>query len=102
MPFLALPPPCPIHFRGSSGLTRTICGVPRLPHNMLHFVRLLQVEPPEGCSASPLSDDNLFVWVSELHGWRPMMGRAMGVCGQLHGWRPMMGRAMGVCGRLPA
>jgi len=25
---------------------------------------LTQVEPPEGCSASPLSDDNLFVWVS--------------------------------------
>lgn len=25
-------------------------------------VRQLQVEPPEGCSASPLSDDNLFVW----------------------------------------
>ncbi|PRW57838.1 ubiquitin-conjugating enzyme E2 1-like [Chlorella sorokiniana] len=31
-------------------------------------LKAIKVEPPEGCSASPLSDDNLFVWGASILG----------------------------------
>lgn len=31
-------------------------------------LKLMQQEPPEGCSASPLSEENLFVWGATIFG----------------------------------
>eukprot|EP01023_Acetabularia_acetabulum_P067054 TRINITY_DN916_c0_g4_i1.p3 TRINITY_DN916_c0_g4~~TRINITY_DN916_c0_g4_i1.p3 ORF type:complete len:167 (-),score=35.73 TRINITY_DN916_c0_g4_i1:301-801(-) len=31
-------------------------------------LRAIQVEPPEGVSASPLADDNLFIWAATIFG----------------------------------
>mmetsp|Transcript_11405 Transcript_11405/g.30720 ORF Transcript_11405/g.30720 Transcript_11405/m.30720 type:complete len:128 (+) Transcript_11405:128-511(+) len=31
-------------------------------------LRLIQREPPEGCSASPVSDDDLFLWAASIIG----------------------------------
>lgn len=33
---------------------------------LMSDLKTIQQEPPEGCSASPLSDDNLFVWQCQI------------------------------------
>ncbi|GAQ78514.1 Ubiquitin-protein ligase [Klebsormidium nitens] len=35
---------------------------------LMSDLKTIQQEPPEGCSASPLSDDNLFVWQCQIFG----------------------------------
>ncbi|PSC74644.1 3-oxoacyl-ACP synthase [Micractinium conductrix] len=35
---------------------------------LLSDLKAIEVEPPEGCSASPLSEDNLFVWGASILG----------------------------------
>lgn len=48
--------------------TEGMAGVSRAKLRLMTDLRLMKQEPPEGCSASPLSDDNLFVWGATIFG----------------------------------
>ncbi len=47
-------------------MTSAVCKPATL--RLLSDLKSISHEPPEGCSASPATEDNLFVWTASIFG----------------------------------